>query len=188
VRAAAKTLAGAALALGATVGLVGLSRAPWTAHPGEHAQLRLAWRFRSERIEACRRLTPDELATLPAHMRRDEVCEGGVRPYRLEVWVDGRAVAADTVRAAGARADRPLYVLREFPLAPGRHEARVRFSPLPAGPAGPRDDEREREGQEPAPPLVWSASLVLSPRQVALVTYDEERRALVRRRAAVSSR
>ncbi len=182
-----RRLLGGAFGLAATAGLVGLSRVPWTEHPGEHAELRLAWRLRSERVRACRRLTAAELARLPAHMRREEVCEGGLRPYRLEVWVDDRPVADDTIRAAGAHADRPLFVLREFELTPGRHDARIRFTPL--GPAAPQTVAvaRERESPLAAPPLVFTAPLVLAPRQVALITYDEELRALVRRRGDVSA-
>jgi hypothetical protein len=182
-----RRLLGGSAALAATAGLVGLSRAPWTEHPGEHAQLRLAWRLRSELVRACRRLTAAELARLPAHMRREEVCEGGLRPYRLEVWVDDRPVADDTIRAAGAHADRPLFVLREFELAPGRHEARIRFTPLWPAAAQTGDDEREREARGATPPLAFTAPLVLAPRQVVLITYDEERRALVRRRSDVSA-
>ena len=179
----ARRLGAVAFACAATAGLVGLSRVPWTAHPGEQGQLRLAWRFPSERVQACRKLTPDELAKLPVHMRRGEVCEGGLRPYRLEVWVDDRPVADDTIRAAGAHADRPLFVLREFDLAPGRHEARIRFTPLGPAAAESETDERGRGSRGAAPPLAFTAPLVLAPRQVALVTYDETRRALVRRRS-----
>jgi hypothetical protein len=68
-------------------------------------------------------------------------------------------IATDTVRARGARADRPLNVFARYPLVPGRHMVRVSFAPV---------------GGDHAP-LVAETTLVFAPRQVRLVTLDEER-------------
>jgi len=145
--------------------LVGLSRAPWTAVPGEEGELRLAWQYKSQPVEQCRRRSPEELAKLPAHMRREVVCERRLRSYLLEVAVDGVARPADTVRARGARADRPLGIFARVALPPGRHEVRVTFSPIGGG----------------HEPLTLAAAVTVAPRQVWLVTLDEERGALVAR-------
>ena len=82
-------LAGAVV-LGSGAALAALSLVPYTAEPGDRAVVRLAWRTRGERVRACRRLTPDELARLPQHMRQEEVCERRILPYRLRVEI-GRA-------------------------------------------------------------------------------------------------
>ncbi|MEK7667721.1 MAG: hypothetical protein AAB409_03645, partial [Gemmatimonadota bacterium] len=115
------------VAAAVTLAIVGLSRVPYAAEPSEDAELRLAWRYRSERVQQCRRLSEEEQERLPAHMRRTEDCTRGLRPYRLTVAVDGaeageadegrerdegRAAPAgvsfvDTVRARGAASDRP---------------------------------------------------------------------------------
>jgi hypothetical protein len=155
---------GAVLAALATVGLVALSRVPITAVRSEDAELRLAWRYRSERVRECRTRSQEELAKLPAHMRIAQDCERRVRPYVLDVAVDGRPAARDTVRAAGAQSDRPLVVFRRIALAPGRHSARVTFAPL--------------EGSA-AVPLRFESELTLGPRRVALVTLDQDRGVLV---------
>ena len=148
-----------------TLALVGLSRVPYTAVTGEAGELRLAWQYKSQPVEQCRQATPEELAKLPQHMRRTTICERRLRSYLLEVVVDGATRVADTVRAKGVRADRPLGVFAHVALPPGRHRARVTFTPIGGGHA----------------PLVADTTLTFAPRQVWLVTLEEERGALVLR-------
>lgn len=152
---------GAAWAVAAAVSIGVLTRAPYAAEPPDVALLRLSWRLRGELVEECRRRTPEELERLPAHMRRVEVCDRRVAPYRLRFSVDGERLADQVVRAAGAREDRPLYVFRERPLAPGPRRLRVSFV---------------REGATaPAPSaLVLDTLLALKAGQVALVTFDAD--------------
>ncbi len=143
----------------ATAALAGLSQVPYAAATGEHGELRFAWRYRSETVEQCRRLTDDELAALPQHMRRDEICERRLQPWRLVVTLDGTPVADDTVRAKGAREDRPLYVFRQLQLPPGSHHLRAVFSPI---------------GVSSRAPLEVDASVTVAAREVLLVTYDAD--------------
>jgi hypothetical protein len=168
--------AGAAVALLLTAGIGALSRVPYEADSADHALLRLAWRVRGARVEECRRLTPEELERTPPHMRRDEVCEGRVLPYRLIVTVDGQLVVDDSVHAAGARADRPLYVSRDVPVTPGTRRLAVRFerSLVPAVDSTP--------ASEVAPPaLVFESAITLASKEVALLSYDPASRRLVLR-------
>ncbi|MDH3291268.1 MAG: hypothetical protein OEO20_15590 [Gemmatimonadota bacterium] len=151
----------------ATLALVGLSQVRYTAAVGPDGELRLAWRYRSETVEQCRRLTDDELAALPQHMRRDEICERRLQPWRLEVTLDGTSVADDTVRAKGAREDRPLYVFRQLPLPPGTHALRAVFTPI---------------GESGRAPLELDASVTIETREVVLVTYDPDLDRLVLKR------
>lgn len=161
------------VAVGATIGLGQLSRIPYTADPADHAVIRLAWRARGYRVEECRRLTAEELADIPAHMRREEVCEGRILPYRLRVWLDGEPRVDALVRAAGARQDRPLYVYQELPASPGGHHLLVEFTREEGPDAVPREDERATPAR-----LELEATVTLQSKEVALVTYDEERRGL----------
>ena len=150
----------AVLALGA------LSRFPYTPADAGSGVLRLSWRVRGERVTECRRLTPEELEALPLHMRRPEACEGRIAPYRLRVTIDGSVVEDTLIGAAGAREDRPIYVLRDFPLSPGTHAVDVAFA---------------REG---APvPLTLDTVVAIRPGRVSLVTFDPDRNALVLRSA-----
>jgi hypothetical protein len=164
---------GGALALAAGAGIAALSQLPYAPPAAEEAVLRLSWRAVGERVEECRRLSEEERAALPVHMRREEVCEGRLLPSHLWVEVGGRVVVDDTVRPAGARGDRPIFVFREVRLPPGEHAVRVRFS---------RED---RGGDAPTPPLLELAdTFALGAAEVALVTFDADRRVLVARTPA----
>ncbi len=155
------------LAGAVTLGIVGLSRLPYAHERGAGAEIRLAWRFRSERVSRCRQLTPEELARLPEHMRQAESCERGLRPYRLGISLDGDLMSDDTVRARGAESDRPLFVFRRVPVAPGAHALRIAFTPVGEG----RDT------------LTLDTAITLAARRVALVTLDENVGRLVVRTA-----
>lgn len=170
---AVRTLVAAAL----MAGTVALSHVPWAAAPGSDGALRLAWRYRSPQVNACRRLPAEELARLPAHMRQPISCERGLATYVLAVAVDGRTVALDTVRARGAEADRPLSIFREIGLPVGPHAVRVVFAPLAAGGAEAQADGLER--RPIAPTFVLDTTFVLQRQRVALVTLDEARGALL---------
>jgi hypothetical protein len=171
---------GVVLALASTLVLAALTRVPYTAEPGDTAELRLTWRARAAPEQECRRLTAAEQESLPVHMRRAEVCEGRVASYRLEVIVDGEVRRRSTVRGAGARGDRPLYVYDAIRLAPGRHEVHVRFERIGAEGGEAAGDGEARTGGVPDR-LELSARLDLGPREVALVTYDATGRRLVLR-------
>jgi len=172
---AVRAAIGAVLAVGVVAGMVAVSRLPYTAAPGDAGQLRLAWRWRSERLDVCRRLTSTELAKVPVHMRRVEACERRLRPWRLEVSVNGAPVLRDSVWATGAESDRPLSVFRNIPLAPGRYTARVRFSPL----GSPADTSHGAGAGTVLRALVLDTTVTVAPRQVVLVTMDDERGVLV---------
>ena len=198
---AVRLAVGGLLAVAVTVGTAALSRVSWTPHSGDRALLRLSWRARSERVESCRQLSAEEQARQPAHMRQSEVCEGRLLPYVLRVELDGRVLVHDTVRASGAREDRPLYVFRELPVAPGPRRLAVSFTRVPARGEhdgeddddddddddehdGREDDDEEDARSRAAAParLALAASPTLMAREVYLVTYDEDRRVLVGRR------
>ena len=160
----------AALAVGLTLGTAALSRMPVRFAHTETAMLRLSWKINGVTVEACRERTPEELAALPVHMRNPKACIGGIAPYVLEVTLDGATLAPDTVRAHGARSDRPLFVLRDLPVRPGVHDVSVRFrAMIPDGVEVPTDGVVE---------LAWSGTLNLAERDVALVTLDGSARAL----------
>lgn len=149
-----------------------LSFAPYTAERDAGAVVRLAWRARGERVRDCRRLTPEELAKLPAHMRQEEVCEGRILPYRLAVQVDDHTTVDRLIHGAGAREDRPLYVFQDLAVRPGVHRIAIRFT-LEGTPA-------TLETRLATPPrLTLDTTLTLDARRVVLVTYDEAREQLV---------
>jgi hypothetical protein len=166
VRRPLRLAAGVGVALLSLLALVALSRVPYQALPGDDALIRLSWRTVGTYVEECRRPTAAELERLPVHMRREEICEGRMLPFRLRVTLDGRVVLEETVMPAGARGDRPLFVLREIAVPPGEHRLRVEWSAEGGGEGGHLDLE---------------ATLRLASREISLVTYDVDRRSLVLR-------
>lgn len=100
--------------------------AAWDIAAGDDgAALRLSWSARPERIETCRRLTDEELAQRPPHMRLRLECNGSFAHYRLTVSVDSQVISETTVRGGGLRHDRPMHLFEEFRVPAGRHRFRV---------------------------------------------------------------
>jgi hypothetical protein len=166
---------GAVAALGITAALGALSQVPYEPSGAGRAVVRFAWRARSVRVEECRAVTPQEQENLPAHMRRAEVCEGTVLPYRVQARVDGELRLNQLVEPAGARGDRPLFVFEELQVTPGPHRLEVTFER--EGDAASGDTEA---GATPAQ-LALTQEIELAVNEVALITYDATRRELVLR-------
>ncbi|HSJ65859.1 MAG TPA: cupin domain-containing protein [Gemmatimonadaceae bacterium] len=151
-----------------------------------------AWRARGETLAHCRRATEAELAGVPAHMRQEVVCEGErLAAYRLFVVIDGRPVLSEVAPGSGVAGDRPIYVLREFALAPGRHQLQVRFTRDSADAGEGAEDGRtespdtRRPRRQAVPPLLRLDTTVVVPEHaVLLVTYDSDGRRLVLRGGA----
>lgn len=199
--------AGTATAAGLAL-LAYASAVPLAYHPQDTARLRLSWSARPERIEVCRRLSAEEQARRQEHMRQQVECEGGFATYTLRVEVDGRAIGETVIHGAGLRHDRPLYLLRDYPVPPGRHRVRVTLTRrektdndaaafveavvpdadtgLYAGRAQREATERARRARAAVPPsLVLDTAFAFPPRQVALVTFNAERRTLELRAEAL---
>ena len=102
------------------------TRAGYERATDQHALLRLSWRMRGERLENCRDRTPAELEALPVHMRTPRICETTAVPYRITLRIDGGPTDTTTVLPAGAKHDRPIYVLRDVALVPGHHRVTIR--------------------------------------------------------------
>lgn len=154
----------AAVALALTAATSALTRTPVTFSGDDEGVLRLSWRMSGVTAQACRTLSEEELARLPLHMRNPRACIGVIAPYLLSVVADGTVMALDTVRPRGARGDRPLNVLRAFPLTPGDHRVVVSFHALlPDGVEAPAEEVVE---------LGWEGSVRVAARDVALVTLD----------------
>jgi hypothetical protein len=178
MRTTARRILGAAVAVTVTLATVALSRVPYGGLDPDISVLRLTWRAPGEAIEDCRLLSPEEIEAQPVHMRRDRICERRLVPYRLRVYVDGVRVVDETVRPAGAREDRPLFVFRELELEPGEHQVAVNWVRETGPDPLPTDSPATRGGVRGTGPLSLDATLDLAAGDVALVTYDPDRRSL----------
>ena len=178
------------------------SAAPLPFHEGTTARLRLSWSARPERIEVCRTLSAEELAQREEHMRQRVECDGRFATYALRVESDGHVIGEAVVHGAGLRNDRPLYLLREYDVSPGLHRVRVSFARrektdndaaafaptasaeadtgIFAGRAQREAVEHARRARAAIPAhLELDTTLTIAPRQVLIVTFVTERRALV---------
>lgn len=75
--------------------------------------------------EACRILSAEEQAKLPAHMRRDRICERRRADVRLRVLVDGQPVAESVHPPKGIWGDGNSVAVVRVPVAPGSHTVAV---------------------------------------------------------------
>lgn len=165
-----QTIAASATTIVLVVAMAAMSQLPLSDDPSS-AFVRLSWRTEPIRVEECRALTEEELAEVPAHMRRSEECTGYFVDYEVRVLLDDRGTVVDTVAPSGLRRDRPIYVLRDLPVPPGRHSVAVTFSALVP------DDYEPEDGPVT---LEWSGEMELDPGEVGLVTVDETGRSLIR--------
>jgi hypothetical protein len=129
IRRALARLAGAAAALAIVLAVALASRAR-IGTPPRHAELRLALRAASARLEVCRDRTAEELAALPAHLRQLQDCDEQAIDYRLVVQIDDRPGRDRLVSHSGVRHTRPLAIESAFEVSPGRHRVRVAFEPV----------------------------------------------------------
>lgn len=158
-------------------GLAAGAGAPVSSHGAEAGVLRLSWSAHPERIETCRERTAEELASRPAHMRQALECEGTAATYVLEVRVDGALLDRAVVLGSGVRNDRPIFLLRDYAVAPGTHQVRVTFTRREETEESEREeaDGRDAPARESArsvaPFLELDAAVRFAPGEVALVTY-----------------
>lgn len=150
----------AALTAALVIPLAALARAPYTAAAADDAVLRLSWRLPAPASESCRARTPEELEALPVHMRTAEVCEREVARYVLITRVGESAADTAALVGAGVRGDRPLFVLEERRLPPGRHRVAI---------------EILRDGSAPEPLAALDTILAIPAGRIRLVTLTGDR-------------
>lgn len=98
--------------------------------PGE-ALLRLSFTHAAERVHACRKRSPEELAKLPPNMRTPLDCPRERVPVRVSLQLDGREIFARTVPPAGLHHDGDATVYFRTPVPAGQHRIVVRMGDRP---------------------------------------------------------
>ncbi len=141
-------VAGALVAAAMTAAIGFGSRVPYSPGDSDASILRLSWRLRGEKVETCRDRTPAELEALPVHMRTPQVCTGHLVSYLLTLRVDGEVVDTTTFLPAGAKGDRPIFVLHDEPLVPGRRKVRVDFVPVGGDVDNDDDDDDDHDNND----------------------------------------
>ena len=105
-----------------------LSQFPLGEEP-ENATVRLVGRLPGYVDLGCRAPTSLELAQVPAHMRKREICERKVVRYRMQVHIDGTEVVSQSIVSRSKRGELPVLLNRDVAMAPGSHKIDVTIKP-----------------------------------------------------------
>lgn len=125
--------------------------------PPDQAVLKLSFTHGGDRSASCRDRTEEELAKLPANMRKTQVCERRRPPVAVELVLDGAELFAATLPPSGIAGDGPSRVYEKFMLPAGPHEIAVRM----------RDTPRETGFDHEA-----ARSVTLAPGQNFVIDFD----------------
>jgi NAD-dependent dihydropyrimidine dehydrogenase PreA subunit/coenzyme F420-reducing hydrogenase delta subunit len=112
-----------ALLLAGALGVV--SDLGYAASDADGPELVVTFKHPGQVGENCRALTEAEMADLPVHMRRTEICERARAWVRLRVTVDGEPVREGAYRPKGIWSDLNSVAVESIPMPPGEHRVRV---------------------------------------------------------------
>ncbi len=103
--------------------------------PDGMAQIKLSFAHGGARKIDCRRLTPQEIAKLPANERRPNTCTRERIPVHIQLTIDGEVLYDELLEATGLSSDGPSRTYRKFLVPAGEHTvtARLRDSKRPDG-------------------------------------------------------
>ncbi|MGI9305491.1 MAG: hypothetical protein ACR2RB_22725 [Gammaproteobacteria bacterium] len=150
-----------AVAYAAFMAVVGyLSSAPrYSPISEDMALVRLSFSHAGARKGGCRRLSPEEIAALPANMRKPMDCPRARVPLLVELYVDGTLLYRESVRPSGLASDGPSTVYERFRIPAGQHTIRAQL----------RDSERDKGFD-----YERETSVVLQPRESFVVDFRAE--------------
>ncbi|MFQ5344881.1 MAG: hypothetical protein ACE5DZ_02845 [Mariprofundus sp.] len=96
--------------------------------PPDQALIKLAFSHAAKRIVPCRKRTAEELAALPAHMRRKMDCPRERSPLHVELEIDGDVIYKSVTEPAGIAKDGRSSIYQRITLLAGTHKLRLRMS------------------------------------------------------------
>lgn len=121
----------------AAAGLVGYFAAfpLYEQFPEGQAQIKLSFAHGAARTKECRRLTPQEIAKLPANERRPNTCSRERIDMQVQLLVDDESLLEARLKPTGLSGDGPARVYHKFIVSPGKHviTARLRDSRKSSG-------------------------------------------------------
>jgi hypothetical protein len=125
----------------------------------ETAVIKLSFTHGSNRQADCRRRTAEELAKLPANMRKPLECPRRRGEVYVEFDVDGRPLLRASLPPSGLSGDGPSRIYQKFVVPAGAHSVAVRMR-----------DTRRTEGFD----YVKSDDIVLAANQNFVVDFRAE--------------
>ena len=126
----------------------------------DEALIKLSFTHAAQRVDECRKLTPEELAKLPPNMRAPTKCGRERAPVVVEVDIDGKPAIRHVAKPSGLSRDGASAVYQRMTVQAGTHQIAVRLKDS-AG-AGGFDYERAK-------------SVTLSPAQILVIDFDAQR-------------
>jgi hypothetical protein len=105
----------------------------FSAVASDEALVRVSLVHATQRRQACRERTPEELAKLAPNMRAALDCPRERSPLLVEVELDGRVVLRREVQPSGLRRDGNAALYERMALPAGRHRVVARLRDRPEG-------------------------------------------------------
>ena len=99
----------------------------------EQAIVSITFSHAAKRVEACRRLTQEELNALPPNMRRPDECPRERHPVRVELRVDDKLIYTETALPSGLWRDGKANVYQRVTIDAGDHAMYVGMSDSGSG-------------------------------------------------------
>lgn len=133
---------------------------PTYRHLGDdEALIKLSFTHAAQRVDECRKLTPEELAKLPPNMRAPTKCGRERSPVIVEVDIDGKPAIRHVARPSGLSRDGASSVYQRMTVPAGTHQVAVRLK----DDAGKEGFEYERE-----------KTVTLAPAQILVIDFDPQ--------------
>lgn len=95
--------------------------------PDGMAQIKLSFAHGGERKIDCRRLTSEEIATLPANERRPNNCSRERIPVHVQLSLNGELIFDELLPATGLSSDGPSRTYTKLLVPAGSHEIIARM-------------------------------------------------------------
>jgi len=122
-----RLILGSAVTAVVATGAAFFSAAPtWRSLPEGMGVVKLSFTHGGARN--CRQLDAEELARLPANMRKREICDRERAALRLELDIDGEPALRAELPPSGLAGDGPARVYQRFPLDAGDHKIAIRLA------------------------------------------------------------
>ena len=99
----------------------------------DQALVRVSFIHATQRRQACRERSAEELAKLAPNMRASQDCPRERSPLRVEIELDGKVVLQREVQPSGLRRDGNVAVYQRLALPAGRHRIVARLRDRPEG-------------------------------------------------------
>jgi len=98
---------------------------PYATAASDDPELVISFKHPGVKSETCRKVSAEELASKPLHLRQETVCERSRAPVRLRVIIDGEPRVERSYRPSGLFEDGNSIAVERLTLSPGPHRISV---------------------------------------------------------------